>query len=352
MAKIYIRSASCISPQNTFGDVPLLTDIVQYNEPRLRVIEPDYRQFMDPKQSRRMSRVIRMGVAAAKDCLQHAQVEMPDAIVTGTAYGCVEDTGIFLTRIIEQEEEMLSPTAFIQSTHNTVAAQIALALKCHAYNNTFVHKHFSFESALLDAAMLMEEGEAANVLVGGTDEITDINYAIFKRFNLFKKGEFVNTNLYADKTPGTAGGEGAAFFLLANEASETDLACIKGFETVYKPADIKKNISQFLERYETSLTGIDLVISGRNGNEDTDVLPAELENEYFAGIPVINYKHLCGEYPVASSFALWLAANIVKQRSLPPVFNPEVAVFGEIKTVLICNQYQNKYWSLMLLTAC
>lgn len=350
--KTYIRSASCISPQKTFGDVPFLTETVVYDTARLKAIEPDYKQFIDPKQSRRMSRVIRMGVAAAKDCLQQANAEMPDAIITGTAYGCVEDTGIFLTRIIEQEEEMLSPTAFIQSTHNTVAAQIALMLQCHAYNNTFVHKNFSFESALLDAVMLLEEREATNVLLGGTDEITDINYAIFNRFNLFKKGGFANTNLYNNQSQGTIAGEGAAFFLLSAQGSGNDLACLDAFETVYKPQDIKRSITQFLFRNGIELTDIDLVISGRNGNFDTDVLPAELENEYFAGLSVINYKHLCGEYPVASSFALWLAANIVKQQSLPPVLQPGVAVLGNIKRVLICNQYQNKYWSLMLVAAC
>ncbi len=47
---------------------------------------------------------------------------MPGAIITGTALGCLEDTVTFLTRMIELNEELLPPTAFIQSTHNTVAA--------------------------------------------------------------------------------------------------------------------------------------------------------------------------------------------------------------------------------------
>ena len=80
--------------------------------------------------------------------------------------------------MIELNEEMLPPTAFIQSTHNTVAAQIALMLKCHAYNNTFVHKGISFESALLDGIMLMRDNEASNFLVGAIDELTDNSYII------------------------------------------------------------------------------------------------------------------------------------------------------------------------------
>ena len=76
------------------------------------------------------------------------QVEMPGGIIVGTAYGCLQDTEIFLTTMIEYNEEMFTPTAFIQSTHNTIGAQIGLMLQCHNYNNAFVHSGFSFESAL------------------------------------------------------------------------------------------------------------------------------------------------------------------------------------------------------------
>ena len=129
--KAYIRSAASISAQNTFGDTGFLTDVVEYQTTRLKAVEPDYKNYVDPKLIRRMSHVIKMGVAAAKECLQQAGVTMPDAIITGTAFGIMEDTVTFLTRIVELQEEMLPPTPFIQSTHNTVAAQIALMLQCH-----------------------------------------------------------------------------------------------------------------------------------------------------------------------------------------------------------------------------
>ncbi|MCJ8210562.1 beta-ketoacyl synthase chain length factor [Mucilaginibacter sp. RS28] len=348
--KLFIRSATCISPQHTFGEGPYLKDVVIYDQPRLPVIEPDYKPFIDPKQSRRMSRVIRMGIAAAKEALQQANITLPDAIVTGTAYGCVEDSGNFLTRLIEMEEEMLSPTAFIQSTHNTVAAQIALAIKCHAYNNTFVHKSFSFESALMDAAMLLAEGEAKEVLTGGVDEITDINYAIFNRFNIFKKGDFKNTDLYNSNTSGTIAGEGAAFFVLGKEPAANDLARLDAFRTIYKPIDIKQDILKFLDEAGCPLKEVDLVLTGRNGDPRTDAPYDLLSSGLFANLPVANYKHLCGEYPVASSFALWLAAQIVSQGQVFPALAIQANVSP--KRILIANNYQDKYWSLMLLSQC
>src|SRR5690606_5551866 len=119
-------------------------------------VDPDYKQWIDVKQIRRMSRVVKMGVAAANLSLEAAGLTAPDAIITGTAYGCLDDTGVFLKKMVEQQEEMLTPTAFIQSTHNTVAGQIALLLQCHGYNNTFVNRGFSFENALLDAMMILD----------------------------------------------------------------------------------------------------------------------------------------------------------------------------------------------------
>ena len=154
---MYIRATGNISPQKTFGHGPLLAEPIEHSGNRLTCVEPDYKDLIDVKLIRRMSRIIRMGVAAASACLQEAKVEVPDAITTGTAYGCMEDTGLFLTKMVEFNEELLTPTAFIQSTHNTIGAQIALMLKCHEYNNAYVHRGFSFESALLDGMMLLRK---------------------------------------------------------------------------------------------------------------------------------------------------------------------------------------------------
>ena len=134
---VYILSAAAVSPQLSFEQMML--DPVNYTGEKLTCIEPDYTKYVDAKLIRRMSRIIKMGVAAASEALQQANVQCPDAIITGTAYGCLTDTDQFLTRMVEFKETLLSPTAFIQSTHNTVAAQIALMLQCHSYNNTYVH---------------------------------------------------------------------------------------------------------------------------------------------------------------------------------------------------------------------
>ncbi|WP_183574105.1 beta-ketoacyl synthase chain length factor [Mucilaginibacter sp. X5P1] len=358
--KLYIRSSACVSPQNTFNHEGFLNDIVEYTGTRLKAIEPDYKQFIDPKQIRRMSHVIKMGVAAAKQCLIDADVDMPGAIITGTALGCIEDTVTFLTRIIEQQEELLPPTAFIQSTHNTVAAQIALMLKCHSYNSTFVHKGISFESALFDAIMMLKEQDAENVLVGGTEEMVDTSFKILTRLGLYKRQPVSNLSLFVPSSKGTIGGEGAVFFLLTSEDSSANLAELTGLKILYKPKSIEESITVFLKSHSLTIDDIDMMITGRNGDIKNDAVYEQLNGSLFKNTSLANYKHLCGEYPVSSSFALWMAANILKSGVVPEIIRERIvgedtnngeADNASPKTILIYNHYQNKYHSLMLVSA-
>src|SRR6185312_6302785 len=102
--KVFIRSSACISAQKTFKGEGFLDDIVEYNGTRLTVIEPDFKEYIDPKLIRRMSHVVKRGVAAASECLKGSGVDMPGAIITGTALGCLEDTVAFIDRIVEGNE--------------------------------------------------------------------------------------------------------------------------------------------------------------------------------------------------------------------------------------------------------
>lgn len=349
--KVYIRASACISAQNTFGDQPLLQNVVEYFGTRLSVIEPDYKQYVDPKLIRRMGHVIKMGVAAAKECLAQGNTEMPGAIITGTAFGCIEDTVTFLTRTIESNEEMLPPTAFIQSTHNTVAAQIALMLQCHNYNNTFVHKGISFESALFDAVMLLKEHEADNVLVGGVEEMVDTSFTILTRLGLYKRFPLSNLDLYKTETKGTIGGQGAAFFLLTDKISDDNLAELTAIKTLYKPIDLEASINSFLKENATNLTDIDLILTGKNGDVNYDKPYRTLEANLFKNSAIANYKHLCGEYSASSSFGLWLAASILKKGEVPAVVSQNQIKHSPPKTILLYSHYQNKYHSLMLVSA-
>jgi 3-oxoacyl-[acyl-carrier-protein] synthase II len=353
--EIFIRSASCISPQETFNGQLFYTQPKEYNHDILHLVEPNYKNIIEVRSLRRMSRIIRIGVVAAMQCLKEAGKENTDAIITGTAYGCMEDSENFLKKIVEQDEEMLSPTSFIQTTHNMVGAQIALMLKCHGYNNTIVHKGFSFEHALIDSMLFLKENQAQHVLTGTTDEITEFTFSVLRRFGFYKQSPVSNLDLFNSKTKGSIAGLGSAFFLLSNQPTGSDYAKLDAVETFYRPAgidEIKKYIRKFLSFQKISEDDIDLVITGRNGDPSTDSVYNNLNRDIFKGIPCINYKHLCGEYPTSSSFAIWLASNIIRLKQLPLCFANEVSLQKPVQKILIYNNYQSRYHSLMLISSC
>ncbi len=257
-----------------------------------------------------MSRIVKMGVASAITCLRQSGVTNPSAIITATAYGCLEDTSSFLRRMIEFEEKMLSPTAFIQSTHNTVGAQIALLLKCHNYNNTIVHRAFSFENALIESRLLLEEGTAP-VLVGAVDEITDDRHTILSRFGLYRK---------RGKLSGNIAGEGAAFFLLDQEPGNNPQAILKDIKTLHNPsgvAAIQKALAEFFIKNKLKTEEVDLILTSNTGITKPAETVNHLMDSIFGVKPRFPFTSLCGDYPTASGFALWLGSTLLKEQHKP-----------------------------------
>jgi 3-oxoacyl-[acyl-carrier-protein] synthase II len=96
---------------------------------------------------------------------------------------------------------------------------------------------------------------------------------------------------------------------------------------------------------------IDLVITGKSGDTAHDDIYEQLNHSLFNNTNLANYKHLCGEYPTSSAFALWLASNIVKNETVPEIAIERSIKKTTAKTILIYNHYQKIYHSLMLVSA-
>ena len=119
-----------------------------------------------------MGRIIKSSLLSSLQALEQAGIECPDAIITATSLGCLENSERLLVQLYEEGEVMLKPTYFMQSTHNTISSNIAIHTKCHGYNMTYTHGNQSLEWALRDAKMLLRNGKVRSVLVGLHDETT------------------------------------------------------------------------------------------------------------------------------------------------------------------------------------
>ncbi|MBO9611515.1 MAG: beta-ketoacyl synthase chain length factor [Dyadobacter sp.] len=303
---LYLSAASSISHQPTFGN-PGFSAALRPVEASSALISPDYKAYIEAGLLRRMSKLLRMSVACAKDCIEQAGIGQPDAIVVGTGLGCLQDTEKFLNTSLTVEG-LLPPTSFIQSTHNTMAGQISLSLGNHGYNMTHTQNTLSFEYALLDAAMLLREGDR-NVLVGAADEHIDIleNIAVQLGFEI-----------NAPLTSATS------FFVLSAEKQGSAKAALADVYTSGGTAYGQEDIDAFLDRNGLRAGDIDLALC--------------------AGAPVpgvtrnLDYLSLAGTYPTASAFALHYAVDLL-------------GTSGEIKNVLICNGLRKSNLGLTLLKA-
>jgi hypothetical protein len=319
---IYINGTSCISSFDSQKGLQVA------DEGRFVCIEPDYKTIIDARQLRRMSRIMRMGLATALKALESTSAHVTGAIITATGMGCLDDTGNFLVKMCDPDNRMMNPTAFIQSIHNTMGGQIGLYTRNNCYNTTYTQGVLSFEHALLDAFMLLNEGEAENVLVGGIDELTELKHEITSRLYLARKE---NQGFYGQ-------GEGCAFFNLSTTPSFVKLrAVILSHEK--KHEDILEYIS--LQQHNDMKT---LMFTGKNGgNSDKAYYSAE---NVIGRIETIEYKKYCGDYPTASAFALWLANEMLRGNI------SVIQQFEITNDILIYHAYSNSPHTLIHLTRC
>ncbi len=349
---VYINGAASISPQNSINFDVFLKGMKVYEDLFLKSLTPDYKKYMKPIEARRMSKTVKNGIICSQIAMNEAEIEIPDAIIFGTALGIVSDTEKFLEKMLYDSERYLTPTSFIQSTHNTVAAQIAHKIKCRNYNFTYVNRGFSFESALLDAIIHLKEGKK-NILAGGGDEMTEHYYKIIKKTGMFKQDETKNTDLLKYETSGALCGEAVSFFVLSDDKKTETYAELKDLRMFYKPENNSEIISEvelFIESNDLQCSDIDLIVTGYSGNKKEDEIFDNVLSDKFPETPAAYFKHLCGEFQTASSFALWLSGNILKYQKYPDFIKLNARIPGKISNILIYNHYFNINHSLILLS--
>ncbi len=357
-SKLYISGTGAVSPQPTAEPSQFPAVIRNTGDVSLRCLEPNYREFIAGDQVRRMSRHIKMGVAAARMALAAAGTTgmtpaQPDAIITGTGLGCIEDTEKFLAAMIRNNEEFLTPTSFIQSTHNTVSAQIALLLKCHGYNFTYVHRGFSFESALLDAMIRAAQAPESKILLGASDELTTHTLQILQRLGQVRQKPVNNLSLLDENRRGSLPGEGATFFLVSGVPGERPLAAITGLRTLFRPAsedEITSAAAGLLDECRLSPGMIDLLVTGLNGDHHDDPAYRAFISSMPSSTGIAAFKPLCGEYFTATAFATWLSAKMIHDRYFPEPVMIRKPTATVISNILIHNHFKNIGHSFILLT--
>jgi 3-oxoacyl-(acyl-carrier-protein) synthase len=348
----YIQGMGCISPQLTYEKDVFLSDIKTYDENILTFVTPEYKEWINPIALRRMSRLVKSGLAAAKIASKDGGLEKPDAILSGSGYGCIGDTSNFLNEILKEEERLLTPTFFMQSTYNTISGAIALNMNCNEYNTTYAHRGFAFENALQDSMLQLATNPQKRILVGAFDETNEEQFKLKQYDGFLKRERIHNLDLYKTQTAGTLQGESSTYFVVGKEKTQNTYAQLLDVKTIYAPKSynvLKEKINAFLLANRLELSDIDILINGIGGDVTKDQWSKDVVNEYFPEIPQLVYKHIIGDHSTASSFGLWVAAKILYHGFIPDVLSLNKIQFKHAKYIFLLNHFWGKRYSFILL---
>lgn len=350
MGKTFINGIGCVSAQDTTSGFP--SDFTIDSETNfLEIVKPEYKDYFSPIASRRMAKGVKNGIVASTLAMKEAGIENPDAIITGTGMGCIEDSDKFLKAIIDNGEQFLTPTSFIQSTHNTVASTIAINLGCKGYNFTYVNGAVSFESAVMDAKLQLDADEAQSILVGGVDEMTEYTKSLFKLAGFIKPDASGPHKILGSETKGAVFSEGATFFQLEADRKASTYAEILEVEIVNRltPEEAADRAEAVVHRNNLTLHAIDAVILGFNGDSEFDDYFKTVAERFDFASQVI-YKNVSGEYNTASSFGLYVGANVLKNQYIPHVLRANEVEKPAFRNILLYNQYRGIDHSFTLLS--
>ena len=347
---VYIQSATQISAQAPLTE-EWFDSPIYYDKIKALSIDPNFADYLTPIMSRRMCNLLKRAIVASCLTLQKASIEMPDVIISGTGLGCIENTEKFLYSIWENEEKYLQPSFFMQSTHNIISSAIAIDLKCHGYNNTYVHRGTSFENALLDAIIQFRQHKIQSALVGGYDELTPDYFIFFKRIG---EWDFSKQEASNPKTKCFAG-ESAVSMLLQTEKNEQTLCELNGVEIMYRPSieQIGSHLDSLLRKADCSMSDIDAVVVGTNSNPTNDTIYDAVVPKLFNRLSVMQYKHIFGQSFTSPALGTYAAAICLHKQLIPAhLLTGREENISPVKRILLYNQYQNKSHSLILLTRC
>lgn len=276
-----------------------------------------------------MSKILKRAVCTAITALNNSGITQPDAIVTGTGMGCMENSEKFLMDLCRYGEQCLKPTLFMQSTHNTISSLIAIILKCHGYNNTYSHKGISFESSLLDAWIQMKGGMIRNALVGAHDEVTPFMDLVMERTH----PEYSLVS------------EASVSMILTNAKSDRNICEVEDVRLVHRP-----DYSEFaglLDKDED-----DILMLGINGNNLNNAPYETLTRTLSFNPLILRYKNIFGDNFSSSALGFYAAARILENQRIPEHMmwsRGSDPVNERINNITILNQSDDTDWSLVRL---
>jgi hypothetical protein len=132
--------------------------------------------------ARRADRFSKMTLLAALEAWQGAEADLSRVgIILASACGPHATVFKFVNDVLDFGESKSSPTVFSQSVHAAASSMIAATIHSHGPVLNVADLRFPFESALEVAEAWLNEGRCDVVLVGATEELSDVYVHVVSR---------------------------------------------------------------------------------------------------------------------------------------------------------------------------
>ena len=150
----------------------------------------DFTPFIEARKLRRAEQISKNVLLCAFRALEQAKLkDIPNAnlgISLAMGAGALESTLKFMQTIVEDGDELSSPTAFASSVHNSTALFLSMFLGIHGPCVVTGQLDASFATALLTAQQFLAKNMCSQVLVAITEDINPlIEHVLQKDPHLF-----------------------------------------------------------------------------------------------------------------------------------------------------------------------
>ena len=187
----------------------------------------DPEQYMDRRDARRMGRFSQFAIAATKQALTHAELDM-DAVnrdrvgvLMGNGIGGLQESQAAVRTLDTRGGMKIDPFYFPKMLPNMAAAHIALQFGARGYNNTVITACAAGTQAIGDALDLVRSGRVDAVITGGTEAaLTEVGLCGFAVIRALSTNNDVPpekvSRPFDAKRDGFVAGEAAGILVLEN----------------------------------------------------------------------------------------------------------------------------------------
>jgi 3-oxoacyl-[acyl-carrier-protein] synthase II len=298
------------------------------------------REFIASSHLRRMDKLSRMVVAAARMALDDAQVVLarlqPETVgvVIGSALGDVSESAVQLERVFTKGPASASPMTFPNLVLNAPASYAAMEFGFTGVNLTVAQGETSGEQAFILGCELVRAGRADLILAGGGDDLAAIVFDVYRRARALssQRGGPEWSSPYDSARNGIVLGEGAAIVVLepsarARARGATIFAEVEGYAAFGVPSppydwptEARAALTPLRRLLGTD--GAELVCGSGNSSRRLDACEIDLYgglSEPGNGACLTSIKGAVGEFGAAGALSAAATCLALHEQTVPPL---------------------------------